>query len=190
MPKLWTDTVAAHRREVRDAILDAAAALVHERGLRAVTMSEIAERMGIGRATLYHYFADVDAILVAWHERHVNDHLEQLAVVRDEAGTAAERLQAVLGAYALIQHRRHANEAAALLHRDEHAKSAQARLHDLVRGLLVEAVETGDVREDIATDELADYCLYALAAACNLPSEEAVRRLVIVTIAGLRPARA
>jgi len=188
VPKLWTATLAVHRQEVRDAILDTAAALAHERGLRAITMSEIAERTGIGRATLYHYYPDVETILVAWHERHVKAHLERLAALRDEPGAPAVRLHAVLEAYALIRHRRHATEAAALLHRDEHARDAQGHLHNLVRGLLLEAVETGDVRDDIAADELAEYCLYALAAASSLPSEEAVRRLVGVTLAGLRPA--
>ena len=108
--------------------------------------------------------------------------------MRDEPGTPAARLHAVLEAYALIQHRRYASEAAALLHRDEHARDSQKHLHDLVRGLLLEAVETGDVRDDIAADELAEYCLYALAAASSSPTEEAVRRLVSVTLAGLRPA--
>jgi len=75
MPKLWDETIEAHRRAVRDATLDTAAALVAERGLRAVTMSQIAEETGIGRATLYKYFPDVEAILVAWHERHISAHL-------------------------------------------------------------------------------------------------------------------
>src|SRR5262249_35073859 len=131
VPKLWTATLAAHRQEVREAILDTAAALVHERGLRAITMSEIAERTGIGRATPYHYYPDVETILVAWHERHVNAHIERLAALRDEPGTPAVRLHAVLEAYALIQHRQHASEAAALLHRDEHARDSQEHLHDL-----------------------------------------------------------
>ena len=45
----------------------------------------------------------------------------------------------------------------------------------------------GDVRDDVAPDELASYCLHALAAAGDLPSEDAGRRLVAVTLAGLRP---
>ncbi len=43
----------AHRRAVRDATLHATAALVAEHGLLSVTMSQIAEATGIGRATLY-----------------------------------------------------------------------------------------------------------------------------------------
>ncbi|HEX2742697.1 MAG TPA: helix-turn-helix domain-containing protein, partial [Rubrobacter sp.] len=162
-------------------------ALVDERGLRSVTMSQIAEKAGIGRATLYKYFPDVEAILLAWHERHVSSHLEHLAEVRDQAGSARERLEAVLGAYALIEHRRHASGLAALLHRGEHVARAQQHLTDIVRELLSEAAETGDVRNDIAPEELASYCLHALSAAGSMQSEAAVLRLVQVTLAGLKP---
>jgi AcrR family transcriptional regulator len=189
VPKLWNETIEAHRRAVRDAILDTTAALVAEHGLRSVTMSQIAEKTGIGRATLYKYFPDVEAILLAWHERHVTGHLDYLAELRDQAGDAGERLEAVLEAYALIQHKRHATELAALLHRDEHVARAQQHLTDIIRDLLTEAAGTGDVRGDIASDELASYCLHALTAASSLPSKAAVRRLVTVTLAGLRPPR-
>src|SRR5687768_11139635 len=96
MPRLWTETIEAHRREVRDAILDTASALVAEHGLRSVTMSQIAEDTGIGRATLYKYFSDVDAILLGWHERQIAVHLEHLRELRANASNAGERLEAVL----------------------------------------------------------------------------------------------
>jgi AcrR family transcriptional regulator len=187
MPKLWNETIKAHRREVRDAILNTTAALVAERGLQSVTMSQIAEETGIGRATLYKYFSDVEAILLAWHERHITGHLNISPKCGDQAGDAGERLAAVLGAYALIRHEHHDSELAALLHRGEHIARAQRQLTDLIRGMRTEALETGDVRDDVAPDELASYCLHALAAASSLPSRAAVRRLVTVTLAGLHP---
>jgi AcrR family transcriptional regulator len=187
VPKLWKQTIEAHRREVGDAILDTTVALVAEHGLRAVTMSRIAEETGIGRATLYKYFPDVEAILLAWHEHHVAGHLEQLAAIRDELADPAERVEAVLTAYALIQHKRDAGEVAALLHRDEHVAWAGQRLRALFRDLLGEGAESGQIRGDVTPDELASYCFHALAAAGSLPSEAAVRRLVAVTLAGLRP---
>jgi len=189
MPKLWNETIEAHRREVRDATLDTAAALVEEHGLLAVTMSQIAEETGIGRATLYKYFSSVEAILVAWHKRQVARHLEHLAEVRDQAGDAGKRLEAVLEAYALIAYEHHGTELAALLHRGEHVARAQQHLRDLIRDLLTEAAETGDLRDDVPPDEIASYCLHALAAASSLPSKAAVRRLVTVTLAGLHPPR-
>ena len=191
VPKLWTETVDAHRAAVREAILDTTAALVAERGLASVTMSGIAERAGIGRATLYKYFPDVEAILIAWHQRHVAGHLEQLAALADQPGGAGERLDAVLRTYALITHHRgrHGADLSALLHQGEHVAQAQQQVIDLIARLVAEAAATGEVRDDLPPDELARYCLHALTAAGGVPSEAAVGRLVEVTRSGLRPPR-
>jgi AcrR family transcriptional regulator len=190
VPRLWNETIEAHRREVGDAILDTTAALVAKHGLRSVTMSQIAEETGIGRATLYKYYPDVEAILVVWHERHVAAHLEQLAGLRSGVGAPGERLRGVLEAFALICHERQRTEFAALLHRGERVTRAEQRLRELLRSLISECVETGEARADVSAGELASYCVHALTAAGSLPSKVAVRRLVEVTLAGLRPSRA
>jgi AcrR family transcriptional regulator len=146
VPKLWTETIEEHRRAVHDATLDTTAALVREHGLAAVTMSQIAAAAGIGRATLYKYFPDVEAILVAWHDRHIARHLRQLAEARDAAPPAG-RLEAVLEAFALIQHQHHDTELpVALLHRGEHVARARRQLQDLVSELLAESAGAGSVR--------------------------------------------
>lgn len=214
VPKLWASTIETHRREVRTAIVETAAALVAEHGLTSVTMSQIAEQAGIGRATLYKYFPDVEAILVAWHEQHVDRHIEHLIEVRDRSDDPDERVAAVLEAYALMtyerahghadgEHAAHAHqgardrrahehpggEIAALVHRREHVARAEGRLNELVRDLLREAVKAGTVRRDVAPDELARYCLHALAAAAGLRSKPAVRRLVTITLSALRARR-
>jgi AcrR family transcriptional regulator len=190
VPKLWNDTIDAHRRAVRDATLDTTGALVAKHGLQSVSMSQIAQRTGIGRATLYKYFPDVESILVAWHERHIGRHLEHLAVVRDQAGKKpGERLKAVLEAFALVSHERHDTELSALLHRGEHVARAEQQLRRLIRELIAEGATTGEFRNDVVPDELARYCLHSLTAAGSLPSKTAVHRLVKVTLAGLRPSR-
>jgi AcrR family transcriptional regulator len=186
---LWSETIEAHRRGVREAILDTTAALVTEHGLRSVTMSQIAERTGIGRATLYKYFPDVDAIMFAWHDRQISNHLGYLAQIRDQAGDPGKRLEAVIRAYAVINqqtHGHHSTELGTFLHRDERLVHAQHQLHHMVRDLIAEAVTSGDIRDDVPPDELATYCLHALSAAGGLPSAAAVRRLVTITLAGLR----
>jgi AcrR family transcriptional regulator len=189
VPKLWNDTIQTHRREVREAILDTTATLATEHGLLSVTMSRIAEQTGIGRATLYKYFPDVEAILIAWHHRHVTAHLQHLAEVRAQDADPGTRLEAVLRAYAHIVHARarHGAGLVALLHHDEHVATAQQQVHNLVRDVLAEAATAGHIRDDIAPDELAGYCLHALAAAGDLPDETAVHRLVTLTLAGLQP---
>jgi AcrR family transcriptional regulator len=150
-------------------------------------MSQIAEDAGVGRATLYKYFSDVEAILVAWHERQVAGHLEQLAELRNRPGSAGERLEAVLEAYAFIDHAHHGTELAAVVHRGEHVARGHDQLRAFVRDLLSKAAAAGDVRDDIAPEELARYCLSAVTAARTLPSKAAVRRLVQVILSGLRP---
>jgi len=196
VPKLWNDTIEAHRREVREAILDTTWKLATERGPASVKMSEVAEQTGIGRATLYKYFPDVDAILAAWTQRQVIRHVELLAAARDDTQDPGKRLRVVLETYAHIQQQRarhlkrvpHGTELATLLHHyDEGVADAQRQLHNLVRDALADAAHSGDIRDDITPDELAGYCLHALAAAATLGSDAAVRRLVAVTLAGLRP---
>ncbi|WP_204299310.1 TetR/AcrR family transcriptional regulator [Actinoplanes campanulatus] len=187
MPKLWNDTIEAHRAAVRDATLDAAAALVAEHGLTGVTMSRIAEAAGVGRATLYKYFPDVDAVLFAWHERQVTQHLSHLRQIRDQPGSAAERLTAVLTAYAGMTRHSHDGAIAAALHRGAHATAAHQQLTDLIQDLISDAAGAGHVRTDVPVAELAGYCLHALTSAAGLGSESAVRRLVTVTVAGLHP---
>lgn len=189
MPRLWNETIEAHRHQVRDAILDTTSALVFEHGLRSVTMAQIAEKAGIGRATLYKYFPDVDAILHAWHQRQITAHLAELTEARDAVSDPGQRLYVVLQAYAQIAHQtghRHDTEIGRLLHRDEHLADTQRQLHDLVTSLIADAAQAGDLRADMPADELATYCLHALNAASRLPSQASVDRLVAVTQVGLR----
>lgn len=190
MPRLWTATVEGHRREVRDAVLDTTAALVERHGLRAVTMSRVAEETGIGRATLYKYFPDLESILRAWHERQLAAHLAELATLRDGTEDVGERLAAVLAGYARLSraargHRE--SELALRLHGGVDVARATGRLHAMVAELIEAGAGAGTLRGDVPAEELATFCLHALAAAGDLPSEDAVERLVGVTLAGLRP---
>jgi AcrR family transcriptional regulator len=187
MPKLWNETIAEHRRDVRAAILDATWALATEKGLTSMTMSHIAQKTGIGRATLYKYFPDVEAILLAWHQRHIEQHLAELTQIRDRHGDPLERLRDVLMQYAIIAHRRgiHAMDLMTFLHRDQHVNVAERQVERVIRDLLAEAAAAGDIRRDVDPEELARYCLHALTAASSMPSKPAVKRLVAVTMSGL-----
>ena len=194
VPKLWSATIDEHRRTVRTAILDATAALVAEFGLAGVTMSQIAEQAGIGRATLYKYFPDVQTIVVAWHERQITDHLRQLGEAAAEPGQPGERLRTVLSTYARLSAGGHAHDQperhldlAVPLHREAHMRQAHRRLHAVITDVIATAAAAGAVRTDVPADELATYCLHALAAARALPSTAARDRLVTLTLDALHP---
>ena len=61
-PKLKTE---AQRQELRALIIDAARLLFAERGVEAVTMREIASRIGYSATSIYSHFADKEALLRA-----------------------------------------------------------------------------------------------------------------------------
>ncbi|MEO7119383.1 MAG: TetR/AcrR family transcriptional regulator, partial [Candidatus Limnocylindrales bacterium] len=105
MPKLWAETMDSHRRQVNDAILDATAELVAEQGPLGVSMSGIAERTGIGRATLYKYFPDVQSILVSWHARDFTGHLERLRALSTAKGLTLQDV----AHFVFAQRRHHAH---------------------------------------------------------------------------------
>lgn len=189
MPKLWNETIETHRDAVRRAVLDAAAHLVAGHGLSAVTMSAIAQSAGIGRATLYKYFPDVESILVAWHERQVESHLAELVRVKDRVEGVGEQLEAVLHAYAFLSRsgHHHGGDEAVRLHQGGHTGAARESLQNFIAGLVRQGASTGAFRADVAAEELAAFCLHALGAAAESTSQEAVLRLVKVTVDALRP---
>ncbi|MFI8933194.1 TetR/AcrR family transcriptional regulator [Streptomyces sp. NPDC053474] len=91
----------AQRRglERRKAILDAAEALLAERGYEAATLKATGERAGIPIASMYHYFADryqVDAELL---ERHLAelDRLIGATLAQPAARTLREAVDIVIG---------------------------------------------------------------------------------------------
>jgi AcrR family transcriptional regulator len=187
VPKVWSETIESHRQVVRDVILDTTGYLVAEHGFLYVTMSHIAEQAGIGRATLYKYFPDVESVLTAWHTRQVAGQLEHLQGVRDRTVRADERLKAVLEAFAILHYDRQASDLDVVLHEKEHVAHASRHLKNLIKDLVVEGVASGQIRSDIAPAELAGYCLHALKAANVTSSKAAARRLVNVILAGLQP---
>jgi AcrR family transcriptional regulator len=151
-------------------------------------MSRIAERSGLGRATLDKHFSDFDAIMRAWHERQVANHLGYLTDIRDQPGDPVQRLDAVLRAYAVITQQtneHHTDAASASMHGDEHVGHAQRHLHELIRNLVAEGADAGVFRDDVAPEKLADHCLQAVSAVGGQPSA-AVRQLVAVTLAEIR----
>jgi AcrR family transcriptional regulator len=190
MPRIWAETIEAHRDAVREATLDAVGALVAEHGLTGVAMSQIARESGIGRATLYKYFPDLESVLIAWHERQIARHLAQLTEIAGRPVDPGQRLASVLAAYADLQGGHgHGGDVTALLHRGDHVGRAHVHLHEFISRLIRDAARAGHVRGDIAPGELATYCLSALTAASSLPARAPRARLVSLVLAGLSTPR-
>lgn len=188
VPKLWADSVESHREHVRALVFETIEEMAATRGLLSVNMSRLAEATGIGRATLYKYFGDIEEVLAAWHHRHVAAHLAELQELADRPGEPSARLRAVLGGYGRIcQHgRQHGADAlVAALHHGDQMASHQRRLQELFANLLSDAAAAGVVRTDVPPDELANYCLHALSAAADAGSNAETTRLISVVLRGL-----
>jgi AcrR family transcriptional regulator len=80
----------ARSRATIEYLLEAAAQVFGERGYAATT-NEIAARAGVSIGTLYQYFADKDALLLALAERHLDDARHQLSTALEQLGAAADR---------------------------------------------------------------------------------------------------
>ena len=133
------------RQRVAD-VLDAAARLVVDGGVEAVTTREIAHAAGVPIATLYQYFSDKESVLIAIAQRDMEEMDAEVAaaVAALEAPTVASVVRATMEAFVRVYHRRRAfveiylrGRANATLHRfgAEH----NARLAASLREYAVEA---------------------------------------------------
>ncbi len=77
-------------------IVATATDVLSERGYHDTSLDEIAERLDIGKATLYHYFPNKEALVMACMEAVGTQTNEKLRVIAAEAGTARERLAALI----------------------------------------------------------------------------------------------
>jgi AcrR family transcriptional regulator len=139
-------------------------------------MSEVAARTGITRATLYKYFGDVDAIFQEWHRATLYDHLARVAEIANGEGDPAAKLSEILETYALTVFRHHGTGFASMLHRQEHARRAEAHLIGILAQLVGAGARSGHFRRDIPPEELARFCHSSLSSAYLLADEPAARR--------------
>ena len=189
----WDEAVQRHRDDVREGVLDAAEEALAEAGAARLTMSGLAARAGVGRATLYRHFTDVDAVLAAWHQRLVARHLDRVRAAADRSSTAGERLRAALAEYAACLsptgagHAHGAVRGTAGLHGGEHVTAARAAVVDLVAPLVAEAAAGGQVRDDVPPRELAAWCVTALEAVRHVEGGATRRRLLALAQEALAP---
>ena len=79
----------------KEEILDVATRLFAERGYEGTSMNDVAERVGMRKASLFYHFATKDALYEAVLDRLVARLQEALETIYASSGTYAERLDAV-----------------------------------------------------------------------------------------------
>jgi AcrR family transcriptional regulator len=171
-------TTSTPARSVRDRLIDAAEVCLRDKGIRATTVSEVAEVAGVSRGWLYRHFPDKASLLGAAIVR-LNDAYwgEAHAVLADIDGIAEQIAAGVkLGRSAY-------DSPGALLMKlrrdepDEFAACAGAGVQGLVPDLaafwkpyLAAAEERGEI--DVADlDEATEWVARALLSVATVPGE-------------------
>jgi AcrR family transcriptional regulator len=105
------DRVAERREATRREILDAAWAVAHEKGIAALTLKDVADRVGMRPPSLYSHFASKNAIYdamfgQAWatYEAHALAHM---ATLPDHPRTAVKQVARVFFDFAVADLARH-----------------------------------------------------------------------------------
>src|ERR1700733_12878091 len=80
----------------RDALLDAAVALVRTKGVQVVSMEAVAEHAGVSRPLVYKHFANRDELLAAAYQREASKLHQDLASEVASAGGHVEEMYRAL----------------------------------------------------------------------------------------------
>jgi AcrR family transcriptional regulator len=83
----------------REQILDAAERVFADRDPSEVTLEEVADEAGVSRALVYNYFGDKRGLVAAVYFRTYDRLDTELARTLDAAGSAPDRLRAVVACY-------------------------------------------------------------------------------------------
>ncbi len=187
------ETVAALRADAarnRALIVAAAAEVFAERGLEAST-AEIAERAGVGEATLYRRFPSKDDLVAAIVATKMDEALEIGArcLLEPDPWRGLERFMFEMG------ERSHRDQCVSDAAKDRCAATAELaprrkQMLDLCRDLVRRAQRAGVVRDDVSGQDL----LFLIAAAGSLGElpfpglrEDLWQRYLGLLLDGLRP---
>ncbi len=164
---------------VRDRLIKAADAEIALHGIGAVRMEAVAKRAGVSRATAFRQIGTIYELLVEVALSHAKRHETAVRAAMAEVCDTLAKLEAALiysarelpldrSVYGLIT---------------EHSTSAHhPGIHlagvRVFESVLLDGRNSGEIRSDVATDELVDFVLEQvyLAAEADDRSEDAVRR--------------
>ena len=107
MPRITAPTLAEHREQRRDALLEAAASVLRESG--TITMATVAERTGLSRSAVYEYYRSAADLIADVVVDELTAWIDHLAVAVADVDEPRARLEAWIGAsLAYVADGRHA----------------------------------------------------------------------------------
>jgi AcrR family transcriptional regulator len=181
-----TTALRADAQRNLERVLDAAAELFAERGCD-VSVDEIANRAGVGHATVFRRFPTKDALIAAVVSRQIRQlgaYVEQLTAER-EPGEAFEAF--IWHVAELHAHDRGMHEGYARCGELRDVAEAKAEMSHLFDGLILRAQEAGALRRDVSVDDVSTLLGSTILGARDVSEPDRWRRYVEVLLAGLRP---
>lgn len=160
------------RAAYREAILDAAEQIFLKEGFQAAKMVDVAEATGVSVGTLYNYFDSKEAVFLALAERHRTRYFAMLAEPFATTATLAQLQEFVDRTLGFVEK----NGALFAIYLrattpwldgtvpttpSMNPEEDQARYNELLASLLNSGIRRGDLRDDVAVDELV-WALYSL----------------------------
>lgn len=149
MPKIKAPTLAEHRNETQERLLDAWGELVMAEGYDGVSLADVAKYAGLARTAIYNYFPDKETLLLAWTDREVHKTLESMIASIDAEETCEDKLRVAVRAQLESFTTRHlppGQEVMQLLKRGtfERFMAHIEPLEKAVKDIIAAGVETGE----------------------------------------------
>ena len=152
MPKIIGESLASHRELTRSRLFEALGSLMGEQSFESITMSQIAERAGVGRTAVYNHFADKEVLLLAYMREVTSEFARILTQRLDAEPDPLMRLRIYVRSHLQMIGRYHVKAGMGL--RRQMSGQGASHLHDhagivgeLLIGILDEAMERGLIVE-------------------------------------------
>lgn len=146
--------------ETRQALLEAAATLFHEKGFDETTVEEITEQADVAKGTFFNYFPSKEALLVEWAVWGVERLQAMLDVSQGAPASPVARLKLLMyhlhGRVADDMHFIQRAMATRLSTPPPPPHRARHQLHGLFVDLVAEAQACGEIRPGVDTELISD----------------------------------
>ena len=148
MPKIIGESLASHRELTRARLFEALGSLMGEQSFESITMSQIAERAGVGRTAVYNHFADKEVLLLAYMREVAGEFARVLTQRLEAEPDPLMRLRIYIRSHLQMIGRYHVKAGMSL--RRHMSGQGASHLHDhagvvgeVLIGILDEAMERG-----------------------------------------------
>ena len=185
MPKIIGESLASHRELTRARLFEALGSLMGEQSFESITMSQIAERAGVGRTAVYNHFADKEVLLLAYMREVTSEFARILTQRLDAEPDPLMCLRIYVRSHLQMIGRYHVKAGMGL--RRQMSGQGASHLHDhagivgeLLIGILDEAMERGLIVEQNTLG--AVHLIHATLQGQRLPRDPEHRESALILV--------